>query len=355
MVAQFKPHLTVNPAKGKPETVTLKVGDVLRAYRNGEIEDYSKNRGTVAGYDELDGIKVNTSLRKQMRERGISAERLGTITVAAMGEGKYKIADGHSRISAMLYLLETEYDEDFSYIENLPIVVTFVHGDTHLETYQSLNSGKPHSGANKVSNTDFIPGSIVHPLIEATGASLAGTRMWQAVWHHIFAANKVYEISVNALYSFSSIKLYKGSADAFKDVFASQQTLMLAPEVLEKISAALVYYSNLQAYASNLCTTGAISKTVKTAICSVGCMHLILLDHYNQGVLTTQREDVLLLKIAKNYDKCDKKFGILSQANDKNGAGASVAIQELSAMLSPRTRVKVRRTALPFTTPRLIK
>lgn len=160
-----KVKLTTLNFKRNSETVgeniimaTITLRDYILAVVSGILGGYENNRGT----GRLNGTKVRY-IAENYDPQGV-----GTITIAEMGDGTWKNADGHHRTAAIIAKYKEEYDcLPFTEAElDQNISLHIISKDDFMKVYGRLNTSHGHSTKHKVLNTDLGLGSMLKDVFE---------------------------------------------------------------------------------------------------------------------------------------------------------------------------------------------
>lgn len=312
----LKKFFATSPSVNKPVTADVPFRVVLQAFESEELLPYAKNRGT-----QKDGkLKVNPKVYKEMLEQGIDSIKIGTITIAE-DNGKYRIADGHSRIIAASKLFQGEDEEVITnQLKDVIVSVKLVHKTEHLKAYQYANLSKAHSGRDKVLNTDFVAGRTVSNLLKKVGIEDFHPRLWQPFFDILFTANMLYRQSANNKIpeiTMEDVRSRSVSASKYKDMIVTDnRALAIMGDVALSLEQALDYYNSVLTTSDGLLENEKITPELHNLIRQGGFMSFIVLDSLSNGRVVANKPAALLAKMGgKNYLTCETYLSEVARRN----------------------------------------
>lgn len=132
--------------------LSVSLGVLLKLWKSDLIVPYPQNRSG----------NLSTSRVRQIAER-YSPNSLGQVTVAYFN-GALQLVDFHHRMHSTEYLNDVLLG--FSPFSSEKISIKIVPANMRIRTYQELNAGKSHTGAEKINNPDLAVGSYAAEIKE---------------------------------------------------------------------------------------------------------------------------------------------------------------------------------------------
>jgi len=321
------------PQPKHPTSVQIKVGDLLDLYESGVIFDYAKNRGTRPGKK----LNINSGPLKSMKEHGFEPGGFGAMTIAKHSENEYEIADGHSRLNALIKYLGELLPQDQRSIRGMKVSVVVINGDEHAKAYQLNGMQKSQTGREKILNTDTVAGSTVERMLKHHKLeNLTPDGWWQPIYHILYTCNRQFKDHGITRITMQDVKTQTQSAEKQKDVLVVQGKTYLADTVKAIVGDAVKWYLGLIDAVDNhpFRDTGSPKEIIKL-LNQNGMMQFFILDFIGDKLVTTRKyKDIL--NTMDNPGKLLLIKGAASVVARRNEAAAGVST--LETLLKKQTR-----------------
>lgn len=285
------------------------IRELVLAWRDGSLVPYDNNRGSQ-GVSPARVAKIVDNFD----ENG-----LGMFTMALV-EGKHQLADAHTRMMGIDELADTLDGT----ILSKEVLVMIVPESELVSIYALLNDGKSHTGANKITNNDYLLGNIGHRITRQAGVEISPT-LQQNMWDIIVAS------------------LHADSGMSLRDVYTARRTidkeyidvpadasvkLPISREQQGRIIAGLKYYKELMtkydSHRAVSASSGKLQKDPYSLNSSSGLFITVFYDCMRDKPLITSRNvSRLASTIFNNAAKVkDTTSTVARRSNDKVNVSA---------------------------------
>lgn len=321
------------PQPKHPTSLQIKVGDLLDLYERGVIFDYSKNRGTRPGKK----LTINKGPLKSMKEHGFEPGGFGAMTIAKHSEDEYEIADGHSRLNALVKYLEELSLPDQRHIRGMKVSVVIINGDEHAKAYQLNGMQKSQTGREKILNTDTVAGSTVERMLKHHKLeNSTPDGWWQPIYHILYTCNRQFKEHGITRITMQDVKQQTQSAEKQKDVLVVQGKTYLADPVKTIVGDAVRWYLGLiDEIANHSFEVMGIEKEIEKLLNQNGMMQFFILDFIGDKIVTTRKYSDILNTMG-DPGKLLRAKGAASAVARRNEA--AVGVSTLETLLKKQTR-----------------
>jgi hypothetical protein len=315
--------------ENEPKVVSVKMSTLIKAYEDGILKDYAKNRGTQEG----EKLVVNVSPYKSMKTVGFAREGFGSLTIAKMSDKDYLMADGHSRFSAVRKIVEeSESEHDVNHILDTSVTVTFINGNEHSTAYAIHGENKSQTGRQRILNTDYVPGNTIVRILKTNGRDLE-PRLWQVFFHTVFACQQA--TKAGKIVDMEDVRRYTGSANNLTRQHISSSKWRLSHELYDVCESVIERYERVVMFLEGdktLSDKEVLLKLVRQA----GMFQYIALDVMSGKNITDVKPSELVRRISTNISDVRSLASKIARRNEAIGA-----VPELDALLKPRTRTRI--------------
>lgn len=304
--------ITENPQVGKPFICTIKLSQLIKAFNDGSLTNYERNRGTREG----EVLTINSAPYKSMKENGFHLAGFGCLSIAKFGEENYVFADGHSRFAAVLkYCDGLDLDEKRKML-NSEIAVSFIHAEEHLSTYQKCGLARRQSGSQKILNIDMVPGHTIYRFLKANGMAHTDLpkHLNQALYHVLYATNL---LPVGQEITMVEVIRKSQMAEKQKDKLATDDVDRLKSHVVEKVGNALKWYMGLIERSHEYNAKLRTSKEIVTLVQQAGMMQYMILDFMgNKTVTNYSYNDILKMIDSTKFARIKEEASRVARRNE---------------------------------------
>lgn len=292
----------------KNNVMYVSVKELLVMNKEGFIEPYKHNRGTREG----EVLKVNKKVLQNFKERQFNEHGFGIIT-GALGEGKFHLIDGHSRLDALIkYVGVDDPLEDYDILINASVPFT---KEAMIAAYADLNSGQSHNGKAKVLNPDLYAGSMLTSFFEKIGIDPLPEALHQPLYHLLYA----YQNREGRDLTYTFMWYNSKKADRLKGTIPKEK-FTFSRETLSFIGAGVRFYLDLLSEFKEYKESNVSRKALETVLGSVGLFTFIVLDLSRVSSVLKPRSHRRVLELidSVNFLSLENLCSLLSRRSTKN-------------------------------------
>ena len=316
--------------ENEPKIVSVKMSVLIKAYEEGMLMDYAKNRGTQEG----EPLVINSSPFKSMKTVGFKREGFGSLTIAKMGNGEYLLADGHSRFSAARRIVqESTSKADVNYILDTDVTVTFINENEHSTAYAIHGENKSQTGRQRILNTDYVPGATIVRILKKNNREL-DQRLWQVFFHTVYAYQQV-SIKGRGTVSMADVRRFTSSANSMTKQHINSSKWYLSQELYDVCESVIERYERFVWYLSDKNNPLPDREVLLKLMKQGGMFQYIALDVMSGKNITDVGASHLIKRISSNISDVRSLASKIARRNE-----AISAVLELDSLLSPRTNVR---------------
>lgn len=336
-------------AKLSPENaIQVTVDNLMGAMEEGYLIPYEHNRGTI----DDQSLVVNTGVLKSMKTEGFTSAGFGTITVGLFGDF-FKICDGHSRLAAVKNYLnilqkttdnekedqETrkEAEEKYYSLSKCRVLVKAVTEEDFLDAYGKLNSGKIHSGSDKIRNVDFVAGAKLHKFLKkAEALETLPTSLWQPLYHILYA----FEVHGEGKFTSKHVYTNTNKAEKLKCVPVTKYVKAFTKDATTPLEEGLKFYLELQSIAKVYTPKNASKNIIGDILRGVGLFTFIMVDFANTHSILRGKSAKRILSLIDSKNALDIRL-YCSNVSRRHGDAAIMGYAQLEDTFSAKRRQNI--------------